>query len=269
MEEFLDANLFHVSKTNVNYEKQFGSTEEDKKLIANMKASMNIEDPFLARPEPKYLLDEGDKLRYGVYAGKRRFEAALIVGFTKFQVGKDCIINDVTEEEAEEASWAENYFNQEYRVGMDPVARAKGLQKIIGRRSLHDYSKRSGIPVSTLSEYLSVLKTSPTIQKGIKNGKLTFSNGLDFSKLHLDYDTQEELGKVLETEGKDPFKKRLSKHRKKRSRGIPADVYVVYRVLYDKTDPEDSKKIEILDNAAKLKDITTPELIKEIVNEHI
>lgn len=120
-----------------------------------------------------------------------------------------------------------------------------------------------------LHQKITAQQAFDTMKERLRGDKFNVGLVEEVSKLHLPPETEEELGKVLEIEGTRPFKQRLAKHKEKRGRGIPANVYVVYRVLYDKTDPEDSKRIEILDSTAKFKDVTVPELIKEIVNEHI
>jgi len=213
---------FHVSTTNVNFDESFGESDKDKKLIANFRAGSKIVQPFKARPEGK---------RFGVYIGRRRFLANKEAGAKFFMVGADCLINNVTDEEAEEASWIENY--RDFQKGMRPITRAKRLDKIVSRCGLREYSRRSGIPPSTLSTYLSVLELSPKMRHLLTIGKLTFTDSVSVARMKLDTRTQDKLAGVLMIDGLQAFRKEFAlltksdkkqgkKQRKKRKRRRPA-----------------------------------------------
>lgn len=196
---------FHISETNVNFDEPFGESEEDIQLIENLKAGKKIVQPFKARPE-----GEG----YGVYLGRRRFLAKKAVGVQFFVVGKDCLIDEISEEEAEEASWIENFKG--FRKGMNPIIRAKGLEKLVERFGLREFSRRSGIPASTLSEYLSVLKLSPKMQDLLAKGVIKFKDGVMIARKQLDERQQEKLAVILKFGGLKAFYKELVSIRNKK-----------------------------------------------------
>ena len=188
---------FHVSPCNVRADEPFGEAEEDKKLIANIRATNKIIQPFKAKLE-----SEG----YGVYAGKRRFEAAIEAGvFSEFLVGEHCLIKNVSDEEAEEESWTENF--REFHKEMNPITRAKGLNRFVSRWGVRGYARRSGIPASSISEYLKVLELSPRMQGVLAKKLLGFKDGLTIARMNLDKELQDKLAEVLETQGTAAFKK--------------------------------------------------------------
>lgn len=191
--------MFHVSKMNVRFGEPFGEDEEDKNLIANLKVG-KIVQPFKARPEA-----DG----YGVVLGRRRFLGKKEVGAKFLVVGDDCLIEEMTDQESREASLIEHLFHKE----LNPITRAKKLNEAIMERgeSLRATARRWGIPASTLSEYLSVLKLSPKMQDALTKDLLSYSDGVMLARMKLDHALQDELAEVLETQGTKAFKKLLRK----------------------------------------------------------
>jgi ParB-like chromosome segregation protein Spo0J len=120
-------------------------------LIAQLRRGRII-GPFKARPE-------GDS--YGVFVGRRRFLAKKEGGAKYFVVGADCLIEDVSDEEAREASLIENL--EILRKEMNPITRAKTLNEVISfsAAGLRGTARRLGISASTLSPRLKVLELSP------------------------------------------------------------------------------------------------------------
>lgn len=92
--DWIPAEQFHVSKCNVRIDEPFGESEKDKLLIEALRRG-NIVEPMLARPE-----DKG----WGIYAGRRRLLAENIIGTKRYFVGKDVLIDYVSDEQARKAS---------------------------------------------------------------------------------------------------------------------------------------------------------------------
>lgn len=194
--------MFHVSKMNVRFGEPFGQDQDDKNLIANLKEG-KIVQPFKARPEA-----EG----YGVFIGSRRFLGKKTAGVKSFVVGVDCLIEEMTDGEAREASLIENLF----RKDINPMIRAKKLNEIIIRRreSLRATARRLGVGKSTLSEWLKILELSPKMQEAVAKGVLFYTDGLMIARAELDMEVQDKLAEVLETQGKTAFKKELAQAKK-------------------------------------------------------
>lgn len=249
--ERISADRFHVSKTNVNYGEPFGETEQDQKLIANLRRG-KIVQKFIARPE-------GDG--YGVVVGRRRFLAKLAVDIKHFTVGVDCLIEDMTDEEAREASWTENL--DALRKGMNPIKRAEGLSKILASSTmtLRSYARRTGIPASNLSEWLKVLELSEKMQQCVSKGLLKYTDAMRLARLKLGEELQNELAELLEAEGPEAMWSEIQRRKGVLKRGIPKGMFEITRLSWDKRNRQVMGYYETIEKAAKSKKMTVPEFI--------
>jgi len=251
---------FHVSPLNVRAEEAFGEAEEDKLLIAQLRRGRII-GPFKARPE-------GDD--YGVFVGRRRFLAKKEAGAKHFVFGVDCLIEEISDENAREASLIENL--KMLQKEMNPITRAKALNEVISFSTvgLRETARRLGVSASTLSEWLKVLDLSPRMQEVLAKGLLFYTDALMIARMELGTDLQDELAEVLETEGPGAFMKELVRFSKgKMKRGVPKGVYMVLRTTFDKRYKPDVELYEKLTELAKTKNIKLDEYCKWVLAEHI
>lgn len=251
---------FHVSKMNVRAKEAFGEPEEDKQLIANLRRG-KIVQPFKARPEAK---------GYGVVVGRRRFLARKELGAKNFVVGVDCLIQEMTDEEAREASLVENL--EILRKNMDPITRAHQLADLIAfsPTGLRGTARRLGLRASTLSEWLKVLDLSPKMQKALSNDHIFFTDAIHVARMELGKDLQDELAEVAKTEGLQAFKKELLRVAGgKMKRGLPKGVYIVLRTTFDKRYNPDLELYKRLESLAKTKDMKIDEYCKWVLNEYV
>jgi len=258
--EKIPAKSFHVSKTNMRADEPFGDSAEDKMLVSNLRRG-RIVGPFKARPEGK---------GFGVYVGRRRFLGKKQAGAKEFIVGDDCLIEDVTDEEAREASLIENL--EVLRKETDPIARAKGLNEIVSRSpvGLRGVARKWGIPPSLLSEYMKVLELSPRMQKALGDGHVFFTDALQIAKLKIAPNVQEDLAKVAETEGQEAFKRDLFRAAEGRlKRGIPKGVYDILRLTYNKSVPSERSFLENLNKLAQTKKMETDDCAKWALAEKV
>jgi len=221
---------FHISELNVRVGQPFGESEEDRALIDQLRWGKIIE-PFKARPE-------GDG--YGVVVGRRRFLAKKEIGTKFFVVGSDCLIEEMTDEEARETSLIENL--KILRKELDPITRAMRLNEIVSYSptGLRGTARRLGIPPSTLSEWLKVLELSPKMQEAVAKGLLYYTDALHLAKMKIGQIKQDELAEILEKEGVEAFKKELERlAEKKLKRGTPKGKYIILRATFDKRYPPD------------------------------
>lgn len=256
----IPAEKFYVSKLNVNYGEPFGEDEKDRNLIGQVRRGKIIQ-PFKTRPEGA---------GYGVVVGRRRFLAKKAVGVKQFVVGEDCVIEEMTDEEAREASWIENL--DILRKGMNPISRAKQLADILAfsTSGLRGTARRWGMSPSTLSEWLKVLELSPRLQQALADGQLHFKDALAVARSKLGEVLQDELAEVLETQGPDEFKRELNRViAGKEKRGIPKDVYEIARVLWDKRNRNEMEYFEVLKKTAERKGMKTAEYVKDFIIRHI
>lgn len=251
---------FHISKLNVRADEGFGESEEDQRLIANLRRGRVVQ-PFKARPE-------GDG--YGVYVGRRRFLAKKATGAKSFVVGVDCLVEDVTDEEAREASLVENLGA--LRKDMNPVVRAKQLNELVSFSTigLRGWARRLGVPASNLSDWLSVLKLSQKMQDAVRRELLTFTDAVKLVRLKLGEALQDELATVLEDDGVEAFWREVARVTTgKGKRGIPKNMFYIIRSSFDKRYKPDVELYEKLTELAKQKDVKLDVFVKEILKEYV
>lgn len=258
---------FHISECNVRHGEPFGVTQEDQEFKEHLKFNQ-IRVPMEARPE---------KEGYGIYIGRRRFFGKK--DFTEgFVIGKDVIINDISEEEAREASFIEN--NEWLKKNMDPITYAEQLNKVSGNQSIRSTAKRLNIGASTLSEYLTLLKglTSTKMRNILRTGIIPYKgrsstdpySALSLAKLELSKEKLDELAQVLETEGVEEFWKQVQPYQQhKKSRGLPKGEYDVFRVTWNKSNDYDKKYSQAITQASKAQNKTEPEYIKLFLIKHM
>jgi len=257
--EQIPAESFHVSESNVRASRPFGESEEDRALTDQLKRGKII-GPFKARPE---------KDGYGVVVGRRRFLAKKEIGAKFFVVGSDCLIEEMTDEEAREASLIENLSI--LRKEMDPITRAERLNEIISfsPAGLRATARRLGIPASTLSEWLKILELSPKMQEAVVKGLLCYTDALNLAKMKIGQLKQDELAEILEKEGIEAFKKELERlGKKKLKRGAPKGKYIILRTTLDKMYPPDMELYEKLKRLAETKKMKLDEYCKHVLTEH-
>jgi len=269
----------HVSKMNMRYGEPFGNSEEDRSLVQNLRRGKKLVQKIIMRPEDKngywkprmnLTLMKG----YGVVVGSRRFQGSIEAGFPHLEVGKDCWIEEMTDEEAMEASWIENL--DPLRKNVDPVLRAKEINKRLATStldtdmSLRRMAARWGVPASTLSEWRRPGDLSPKLQKALSDEKIFFTDAVQVARLGLGEEKQNELAELAQKEGQPPFKAEVSKLSGEGfRRGIPAGKYNMIRVAFDKRYKPDMEIIEKLNELAEAKHMKRDEYAKWVLKNHI
>lgn len=256
----IPADKFFVSKMNVRVEEAFGDTDEDQALLKHLQWR-DLVQPFIARPEGK---------GYGVVVGRRRFLARKKSGVKEFEVGKDCLIRGMKDEEALDASLRENLAL--FRAELNPIARAKALANLIDTKliGLRGIARLWRIPVSTLSEWLKILELSPKMQEVTTKDLLYYTDALKVARMELGTELQDKLAEIMEKHGYDVFKKELARLQTgKAKRGIPKGKYWIDRIMWDKRNLKEQKYYEVLAKVAESKETTVPEYIKSFIIAHI
>lgn len=261
MGERIPAEQFHVSKTNVRYNQPFGESEKDKVLIEQMRRGEIIE-PFKARPEAK---------GYGVYVGRRRLLAKKAVGVKAFEVGKDCLLDNIADEYAREASLIENI--DILREEMDPIQRARETQNIIDMNmiGLRAVARRLGISPATISEWTKILELSPPMQEVVAKGLIYYKDALNLARMKLGSPEQDRLAEIALDQGYDAYKDALNTllagQNLKSKRGIPRGKYIVVRATFNKK--HDMETYQRLEQLSKAKKMDVAEYCKWVLEEHV
>ncbi|MDH5266036.1 MAG: hypothetical protein OEW62_00005 [Candidatus Bathyarchaeota archaeon] len=257
--ELLSVDKFHVSELNVRAGRPFGESEEDRALIDQLRRGKII-GPFKSRPE-------GDG--YGVVVGRRRFLAKKEASARFFVVGSDCLIEEMSDEEAREASLIENLSI--LRKEMDAITRATRLNEIVSfsPAGLRATARRLGIPASTLSEWLKILELSPKMQEAVARGLLCYTDALKLAKMKIGQMKQDELAEILEKEGIEAYRKELERlAMKKLKKGAPKGKYLILRATFDRAYPTDVELYEKLKRLAETKQMKLDEYCKWVLAEH-
>jgi hypothetical protein len=247
----IPAEKFHVSKCNVRYNEAFGESEQDKVLIENARHE-KIVSPFKTRPE-----DGG----YGVYVGRRRFLSKEKIGTKAYVVGQDCLVVNISEEEARKESLIDilDVLHEE----ADPITRARALMDVISSNMVGESSvaRSLGIGTSTLSEYLKVLELTPPMQEAVRKGQIYYKDALTLAKMKVGEIQQEKLAEAAETGGRDGYIAALETvqtgHEK---RGIPAGKWIVERVTWERV--REQKEYDEVERLAKARNMTVAEYLK-------
>lgn len=248
-------NKFFVSKMNVRVDEEFGESPEDVALTRHL-TWRDIVQPFIARPEGK---------GYGVVVGRRRFLAKKKVT-KEFVVGQDCLIKEMTDEDALDASLRENLTL--FRSNLNPITRAKRLAQLKDSRlvSLRGLARAWRIPVSTLSDWIKPLELNQRMREVAAKDLIHFTDTLQVAKLELGNERQDELAELVEKKGYDAFKGELTRLRAgKGKRGIQADRFLLIRALYDKRYPPDVEQYETLKKVAEEKNMDIDKLVKKVI----
>ena len=252
---------FFVSKTNMRADESFGESPEDQALIEHFRHTRIPVQPFKARPE-------GDG--YGAVVGRRRFLSLKETGLKELTVGQHVWIDEMSDEEAMDASLKENL--EEFHKTPDPINRAKAINAYLTKlpTGLRGLARSWGMSHSTLSEYLKILALNPAMQESVRKGQVSFRDGLATARLQLGDELQTKLAETAETQGVDTFKQELARLMAgKGKRGIPAGIYLVVRSIFDKRNKDDLRNYETLEKLAKEKEIGVADYVKQIIVDHI
>ena len=203
---------FFVSKMNARFGESFGDKPEDEALKTHL-TWRDIVQPFIARPEDKKGhwepgMDLDLSVGYGVYLGRRRF---LGKDAKEFVVGKDCLIREVTDEEALDASLRENL--ELFRSTLNPVTKARKISELINSKviTLRGLARLWRIPVSTLSEWLQPNELSLKLQDAGLKDLIHLSDMVQVARLKLGTELQDKLAETVETQGYEAFKSEVAR----------------------------------------------------------
>ena len=208
---------------------------------------------------------------YGVYVGRRRFLAKKESGVETFTVGADCLIRNVSEEKAREASLTENF--KLFRKDMNPIVRAKKLNELISFNpgGIRATARRLAIGASTLVDWLKPLELSETLQKAVAEDLMFMSDATRLARMKLPEETQQKLADTLRTKGYDAFVEEADQYADKGlKRGFPKDKYIVTKFTWDRADKDEMQQYEKLQKLAKAQEMSVEDYFKkEIVPKHL
>lgn len=201
--EVRDIKMADIWLSEFNIRKDLGAGTEDAGLedLADSIKEKGLLNPLIVRRR-----DDGT---YELIAGQRRFLACQRLGWETIPA----IIRDITDDtDATILSLVENV----HRADLNPIDKARAYQKIYEK--YEDYSKvakETGVSVSTIRKYLSLLRLAPSIQEKLATGEGPAGIGA-LSKLAETF-APEEQKKVLDRIG--GFKQQIQFEMIRRSDG--------------------------------------------------
>ena len=204
-----------IAKENVRAGEDFGD-EEDELLVSNIE-KMDIFQPVVVR------FDKPSK-RYKVLIGRRRFLALKAKGARTVPAS----ITDLKGAEAEAASLFENIIRKDLR----PLNKAQMVTNLVNSTpgGLSGVSRKYGLPKSTLSEWLSLLRLPDKIQYKLQTGQITSQEGVRIAR--QDRSVQESL---VDLEGSE-LKQKMSAIGVRR--GAPEGLLTI-RLVWDPRKKQD------------------------------
>lgn len=152
MMEIRDIELSAIKVSELNTRKDLNAGTEDAGLedLANSIKEKGLLNPIIVRKN-----NDGS---YGLIAGQRRFLACQRLGWRTIPA----IIRDITDDtDATIISLIENV----HRADMNPIDKARAYQKIYEKYlDYNKVAKETGVSISTLKKYLTLLNLAPSIQ---------------------------------------------------------------------------------------------------------
>jgi ParB family chromosome partitioning protein len=155
------------------------------------------------------------------------------------------------------------------REELNPLERARAVQDLIDHNmaGLRAEARKLGISPSTLSDWTSILKLTPEMQKAVGEGKLFFLDARRLAYLKPGELQEERLAEVLESGGRDAYVAELQKlETGAGKRGAPAGKYVVVRVAFERRGG--MEVYDKLATLAKAKNMELDEYVKWVLTEH-
>jgi ParB family chromosome partitioning protein len=146
--------------------------DELRNLAKSLSETAQI-SPIVVRP--------GAEGKYVIVVGERRWRAAKQAGMSHI----DCIIRyDVSEQEARELQFAENY----QREDIPPLEQARGWKQYIAtyKVSQSELARRTGIPQRTISDRLTLLSLPASVHARIEGGEIGPYEALKITTLPRD-----------------------------------------------------------------------------------
>jgi len=156
-----------IAKENVRAGEEFGD-EEDELLVSNIE-KMDIFQPVVVR------FDKPSQ-RYKVLIGRRRFLALRAKGARTVPAS----VTNLKGAEAEAASLFENII----RKDLKPLNKAQMVTNLVESTpgGLSGVSRKYGLPKSTLSEWLSLLRLPERIKYKLQTGQITSQEGVRIAR---------------------------------------------------------------------------------------
>lgn len=172
----------------------------------------------------------------------------------------------------------------EYKIKMlnrQPIDRARLIRDTLKEKgwSLREFCRQINIPIGTGVDWVSMLELPLKWQEQLSKRRIFYSDGLRLKRLHFTEKQLDELLKVIEEKGYGEFKGKLielekqarapkQKHMKPVRQDALRRYFGMIAIIWDKTDPSDSKDYLQLEKTARDMKQSLAETAKSILHQY-
>jgi len=238
--------LIDVAEENVRKDQDFGKDSNDL-LIEEHLSKFDLLQPVVVR------FDDESK-RYKLLIGRRRFFALSAKGVTEVPA----VITELEGAEAEAASLFENLV----RKDLSPLEKARMVKKLVESTSggITGASTKYGLPKSTISEWLSILRLPQVLQEQIEKGEITSYEAIRIAR------RPEIHSRLIEAAAHYRLQEEMVGAGVKR--GAPKGLLTV-RLVFDPRKKSDRKMWELLNQKAGQSGLEVTRYVRSIMAKHL
>jgi ParB family chromosome partitioning protein len=240
-------NLIDVAHENIRKDHSFGNDTADNLMTEHL-SKYDLLQPVVVR------FDNQSK-RYKLLIGRRRFLALRAKG----QGEIPSIITNLEGSEAEAASLFENLL----RTDLLSLEKARIVKRLIEstKSGISGFSAKYGIPKSSISEWLSILKLPPPLQERIEKGEITSYEAIQIARrpkyIHKKLVAAAKVGKLQEKMSEIGVK-----------RGAPKGLFTI-RLVFNPRKKLDQHIWEKLNQKADQNGLDVSDYARSILVQHI
>jgi len=238
--------LIDVAEENVRKDQAFGKDSNDE-LMKEHLSKFDLLQPLVVR-------FDDESRRYKLLIGRRRFFALSAKGVREVPA----VITELEGAEAEAASLFENLV----RKDLSPLEKARMVKKLIESTGggITGTSTKYGLPKSTISEWLSILRMPQVLQEQMEKGKITSYEAIRIARrpeIHeklMEAVTQSRLAEEMVGVGV--------------KRGAPKGLLTV-RLVFDPRKKSDRKMWERLNEKSGQSGLEVTHYVRSIIAKHL
>ena len=238
--------LIDVAEENVRKDQAFGKDNNDE-LMKEHLSKFDLLQPVVVR-------FDDESRRYKLLIGRRRFFALSAKGVREVPA----VITELEGAEAEAASLFENLV----RKDLSPLEKARMVKKLIDSTGggITGTSAKYGLPKSTISEWLSILRMPQVLQEQMEKGKITSYEAIRIARRPEIHD------KLMEAVAQSRLAEEMVGVGVKR--GAPKGLLTV-RLVFDPRKKSDRKMWERLNEKAGQSGLEVTHYVRSVIAKHL
>ena len=238
--------LIDVAQENVRKDQDFGKDNNDR-LMEEHLSKFDLLQPVVVR-------FDDESRRYKLLIGRRRFFALSAKGVREVPA----VVTELEGAEAEAASLFENLI----RKDLSPLEKARMVKKLVDSTGggITGTSAKYGLPKSTISEWLSILRMPQVLQEQMEKGKITSYEAIRIARRPEIHD------KLMEAVAQSRLAEEMVGVGVKR--GAPKGLLTV-RLVFDPRKKSDRKMWERLNEKAGQSGLEVTHYVRSIIAKHL